>query len=519
MTGLGLVQTWLAHWDRDPHKVVIREVAAGEVGTLSVTAGEVVVESTRVARALHGLGVREGDRVILSADPGIDTVLAYVALLRSGAIVVPANTAYTTRELEHIVDDVQPTAIVASEPGRFRGVGSGVACATPMALRAEMDADDSSARESRIALDRCDPNAPAMIAYTSGTTGRPKGAVLRHRHLAAGAAAVVRAWAWSRDDSLIHALPMFHMHGLGVGINGTFFAGASMVVLRRFSAELVRAVVQDESPTMFFGVPTMYSMLDRAEALPVLAPLRILVSGSAPLDPVLFGRIEAATGQRPVERYGMSETVMLCSNPYDESVHRRHPGQVGRALPGVGVRIASTDEPGATDHVGEVEVSGPNVFDSYWRAPEATRAAFSSDGWFRTGDLGMLDEDGVLTLVGRSSELIITGGYNVYPREVEDVLHSHAGISDVAVVGVRDDTWGERVVAAVVPAATPADVEPPTAALADGLAALADRELAPYKRPREYVVVSGIPRNPLGKILRAEVRGLIASDPSARGDS
>jgi malonyl-CoA/methylmalonyl-CoA synthetase len=339
-----------------------------------------------------------------------------------------------------------------------------------------------------------------MVAYTSGTTGRPKGAMLTRGNLRTGAEALVEAWRWTPHDRLVHALPMFHMHGLGAAINGSFAAGASMVVLPRFDADAVVAAVHEHDATMFFGVPTMYARLRDAGRLPDLAHLRLLVSGSAPLDPVLFHAVAEQAGQAPVERYGMSETVMLCSNPVDGE---RKAGAVGLPLPGVDVRL---------DDGGAVEVRGPNVFGGYWERPDANAEAFTPDGFFRTGDIGELDADGYLSLVGRASDLIITGGYNVYPREVEDAILEHPDVVDAAVVGLPDDTWGETVAAWVVLRAGSSYDASETAAgvgaedLAAALAAHVEPRLAAYKRPRRWTATDTLPRNAMGKVRRDVLR-------------
>jgi malonyl-CoA/methylmalonyl-CoA synthetase len=410
-------------------------------------------------------------------------VLVYVAMLRLGAVVVPASTGYTEGELAHIVGDARPVLAVVDDPTR-RLVDS-VRCVSPDLLLRE--APGASVAATPLALDAADDSDIAMIGYTSGTTGRPKGAVLEHRSLRAGAEALVEAWEWSTDDRLVHALPMFHMHGLGAAINGTLTAGASMVVLPRFDPDAVVDAVRTHDATLFFGVPTMYARLRDAGRLPDLSRLRLLVSGSAPLDPVLFRAISEQAGQAPVERYGMTETVMLTSNPLRGE---RRAGSVGLPLPGVQVRLGEA---------GAVQVNGTNVFRGYWDRPAATREAFTQDGWFRTGDIGELDDDGYLRLVGRASDLIITGGYNVYPREVEDAILTHTGVGDVAVVGVPDDTWGERVVAFVV---TRDPLSEPGTDVGALLGAHVETLLAPYKRPRSWTVVTELPRNAMGKVLR-----------------
>jgi malonyl-CoA/methylmalonyl-CoA synthetase len=332
------------------------------------------------------------------------------------------------------------------------------------------------------ALDAAGPDDPALLPYTSGTTGTPKGALLSHGNLLASAEALLLAWRWTADDRLVLCLPLFHMHGLGVGLHGTLLAGAQAVLLSRFEPDAVLAACRDA--TMFFGVPTMYARLaDAADPTP-LGGLRLCVSGSAPLAADLHARIAARTGQVVVERYGMTETVMLVSNPYDGE---RRPGTVGLPLPGVEVRLAEGS--------GEILVRGPNVFAGYWRRPDTAGVTFTADGWFRTGDVGEHDEAGYLRIVGRSKELIITGGYNVYPREVEDVLRSHPAVADAAVVGTPSAEWGE-VVTAYVEMAAGGSVDP------EALLAWAAGLLAPYKRPRLVHRVDALPRNALGKVVR-----------------
>jgi len=454
---------------------VLIDARDGEVFT-----GADVESLTRAAAGrLSAAGIRAGDRVLLSCSPSIDTVIAYVAILRLGAVVVPANTGYTRGELEHVVGDVRPVAAIIDDPARVEG----------LPLEAHQPDLATLPPTVRVPLDIADVADIAMVAYTSGTTGRPKGAVLRHGNVLAGAKALVEAWQWTSDDRLVHALPMFHMHGLGAAINGSFTAGASMVVLSRFEPAAVSAAIRRHDATLFFGVPTMYARMRESGQLGDLAGLRLIVSGSAPLDPLLFHAIAEDAGQDPLERYGMSETVMLTSNPF---FGERRAGSVGLPLPGVRVRLGDG---------GGVEVSGPNVFRGYWERPEANRDAFTDDGWFRTGDVGEFDADGYLWLVGRSSDLIITGGYNVYPREVEDAVREHPDVVDVAVVGLPDPTWGETVAAYVVmrEGTDPAGIS----VVLDGHVR---SRLAPYKRPRRWTMLAELPHNAMGKVRRDALR-------------
>jgi malonyl-CoA/methylmalonyl-CoA synthetase len=475
--GVTLTAAWVRGWLDRPDDVVLVDAADGR----SWTGRDVEALTRAVAGRLAAAGVRRGDRVLLSCAPSVGTVVAYAGILRLGAAVVPANTAYTRPELEHIVGDVRPVLAVVDDPSRVPDLPLGAHTADLATLPEPVEAE----------LDGSGTDDLAMVAYTSGTTGRPKGAMLSHGNLHAGARALVDTWGWTRDDRLLHALPMFHMHGLGAGINGTFTAGASLAVLPRFDARAVGDAVDRHGITMLFGVPTMYARLAEAAALTRLSGLRLLVSGSAPLDPVLFRRIADEAGQPPIERYGMSETVMLTSNTLTDRV----PGCVGIPLPGVDVRLGDA---------GAVEVRGPNVFAGYWERPDANAEAFTADGWFRTGDVGEFDAVGRLRLVGRASELIITGGYNVYPREVEDALREHPDVEDAAVVGIPDATWGETVAAFLVPRAG-AELD-----IAE-VAASVEARLAAFKRPRAWKVIDELPRNAMGKVVRSELVALMGA--------
>jgi malonyl-CoA/methylmalonyl-CoA synthetase len=310
--------------------------------------------------------------------------------------------------------------------------------------------------------------------------------MLTHSNVLASCEALRLAWRWTETDRLVLALPLFHMHGLGVGLHGTLLCGASAVLLPRFDPDAVLDAASEHDATLFFGVPTMYARLAPSARVAELARLRLCVSGSAPLPAALHDALGARAGIRVLERYGMTETVMNVSNPYDGE---RRAGTVGFALPGVEVCLAETTS--------EILLRGPNVFPGYWGREEATRDAFTADRWFRTGDIGARDPEGYLRIVGRAKELIISGGYNVYPREVEDVLLEHPSVAEVAVVGEPSDEWGEVVVAVVVPATATKDP--------DALLAFAAEQLAPYKRPRQVRYVGALPRNALGKVVRSEL--------------
>jgi malonyl-CoA/methylmalonyl-CoA synthetase len=331
----------------------------------------------------------------------------------------------------------------------------------------------------------------------------PKGAVLSHGNLLASVAALAIAWHWTGDDRLVLCLPLFHMHGLGVGLHGTLFTGASAVLLDGFDPETVIDAAGEHEATLFFGVPTMYHRLVGCARVGELARLRLCVAGSAPLPPSVHDAFRAATGRTVLERYGMTETVMLVSNPYDGE---RRAGAVGFPLPGVEVRFVrdggtSVDLPtaGIDGEAGEILVRGPNVFRGYWERPASNVAAFT-DGWFRTGDLATVAPDCYITIVGRAKELIISGGFNVYPREVEEVLATHPAVADVAVVGTPSDEWGEEVTAFIV--VRSGQVEPDR----DVLREFCRDQLARYKLPRRVVIVDTLPRNALGKVVKHDLR-------------
>jgi malonyl-CoA/methylmalonyl-CoA synthetase len=476
-----LPQAWAANFESAPDRPVLWEERRGWV-----RAGDLDRASRRVAGRLAGAGLRPGDRVLMSAGTSVELVEAHVAALRLGLVVVPANTAYREREIAHLVHDARPRAAVVDAPDRAGWIRE--ADPDVLVVGPDVDLADGDGGGGRPVLDVAGPDDPAIIGYTSGTTGAPKGAVLSHRNLLASSESVRIAWRWTADDRLVLALPLFHIHGLGVGLHGTLLAGASAVLLPRFDPDAVLDAAATSEATLFFGVPTMYTRLAASPRLRELGRLRLCVSGSAPLPPAVFERLAEGCGQRVLERYGMTETGMNVSNPYDGE---RRPGTVGFPLPGVELRLAEN---------GEIHLRGPNVFGGYWGNPEATAAAFTDDGWFRTGDIGEHDADGYLRLVGRARELIITGGLNVYPREVEDVLLEHPAVGEVAVAGVPDPEWGEVVTAWVVPA-------PAADAPAEGeLTGFAAERLARFKCPRRVVVVDALPRNALGKVLRHELR-------------
>ena len=470
-----LPRSWARHFAAAPG----RPALSAEDGT-RLDYAALAARSAAAAGRLHARGLRAGDRVLVSCEASPALAVAHVACLRLGLVVVPANTAYRAPEIAHVVGDARPRAAIVDDPARAAAVRA--ADAAVAILDPALSIPDAAPPQ----LDVAGPGDAALIGYTSGTTGRPKGAVLSHANLLASAESLRLAWRWRADDRLLLALPLFHMHGLGVGLHGSLHAGASAQLLARFDPDGVLAAIARERATLFFGVPTMYHRLVSHPDAVALRRLRLCVSGSAPLPADLHAAFERATGQRILERYGMTETVMLVSNPVEGE---RRPGSVGLPLPGVELRLAGAPA--------EIQVRGANVFAGYWERPDADAEAFTADGWFRTGDLGERDPDGYLRISGRAKELVISGGYNVYPREVEEALRAHPGVEDAAVVGTPSEEWGECVTAYLVGADAPS----PEALRVF----LADR-LAPYKQPRIVHLVDALPRNALGKVQKHRLR-------------
>jgi malonyl-CoA/methylmalonyl-CoA synthetase len=473
-----LPRAWISRWQDDPAQAV----AVMPNGT-AISAAELEERSAAVAGRFERAGLQPGDRIVISAGASIELLVAYVAAHRLGLVTVPMNTGYSAGEIRHIVRNTAPRAAVVDDAERGRLIGA--ASTGPMIVTG-INVNIPDGPPSR--LDQSTRDTPALICHTSGTTGAPKGAVLTSGNLLASAEAVRIAWRWNPDDCLVLALPLFHMHGLGIGVNGTLVSGATALLLPKFRTRAVAEAIDRDRATLFFGVPTMYHRLAADDRLVALRRLRLCVSGSAPLAPGLFEQIYQASGQLVLERYGLTETVITVSNPY-EGV--RKPGMVGLPLPNVELRLAESPT-GA----GEIQLRGPSVFPGYHGNSQATAEVFTPDGWFRTGDLGEFDQDGYLRIVGRSKELIISGGYNVYPREVEELLLSHPSVQEVAIVGHPSEEWGEAVVAYIV-----CDGPPDRQALMN----FAAQRLAAYKRPREIRFVDALPRNALGKVQRDQL--------------
>ena len=450
-----------------------REVVL-RAGGREVTRDELRAEAERIAGGLQSLGVGGGNRVALYAANSLEWVFAYLGVLRAGGCVVLMNPDYHVAEAEHILSDSEPALVIADRPRAavIRGLGL------------ETVLVDELPRGTSAETPALTPESPAAILYTSGTTGRPKGALLDHGNFLAQGRGALEVWRWTSRDVLVHALPLFHLHGLGMGLHGTLLSGGSAVLVQ-FSPE---AVVREltSGGTMLFGVPSMYQRLcDWLDEHPTdLSHVRLFVCGSAPLPPALFERCASLLGQAPLERYGITEGGIVVTNPYEGP---RQPGRVGFPFPGVEVRLGELDE---------VLLQGGQVFKGYWRNPQATSEAFTDDGFFRTGDVGDIGEDGSLAIRGRLKELIITGGFNVYPREVELVLEAHPAVLEVAVAGVPSEMWGEEVTAFVVPSgSTPFDETE--------IIAFTHERLAAYKCPKRVITVQRLPRNAMGKVQRA----------------
>ncbi|MBF0307187.1 MAG: malonyl-CoA synthase [Alphaproteobacteria bacterium] len=472
-----------------------------------VTYGEMVAQTARIANVLLQRGVVPGDRVAAQVEKSPEAISLYLACVRAGAVFLPLNPAYTLAEMAYFIEDSEPRLVVAS-PERAADLETPGATIETLGAAGDGSLIEAAAGAAAVCEDlERGPDDLAAILYTSGTTGRSKGAMLTHDNLASNALALAAAWRFSADDALLHALPIFHTHGLFVATNVTLVSGASMLFLPRFDADEVMRLMP--RATVMMGVPTFYVRLLQHPGLNTWSTshMRLFVSGSAPLLAETHEAWFRRTGHRIVERYGMTETNMNSSNPYEGD---RVAGTVGLPLPGVEIRITDAEgavmPPGA---VGMIEIRGPNVFKGYWRMPGKTAAEFRPDGFFISGDLGMFDDRGYLRIVGRGKDLVITGGYNVYPKEVESELDALPGVAESAVFGVPHPDFGEAVTAVVA--------RKPGASLDETavLKALEGR-LAKYKLPKRVLFAETLPRNTMGKVqknlLREAFAGLHGGD-------
>lgn len=430
------------------------------------TFGEIDERSNRLGHLLLARGLAPGDRLCVYLANRLEFIDLFLACVKTGIIFVPVNILYREREITHITGDAEPRAMVTAEPG---GEWS------PEMLTREAEAMPAT-RPCPVLLEG---SSPAALVYTSGTTGVSKGAILTHQNFVANAVNILACWQITAADRLLLGLPLFHVHGLGNGIHAWLASGCRMRLLERFEHQKAAAEFTSFAPTLFFGVPTVYVRLletppETARAM--AAQMRLFVSGSAPLPAQVLEEFRALFGHTILERYGMTETLMNISNPY---AGERRPGTVGLPLPGVSVRIVD----------GELQLKGPNVFAGYWRRDEATTAAFTADGWFKTGDLSTRSDDGYYTLQGRRSDLIISGGFNIYPREIEELLLEQPGVAEAAVVGLPDRVRGEVPVAYIVGECQAAALE-----------ATCRLKLASFKVPRAFLRVDSLPRTALGKV-------------------
>ena len=474
----------------------------------AVSYAGLIALSGRLANVLTVRGVKPGDRVAVQIEKSVPALVLYLATVRAGAVYLPLNAAYTLAELEYFIGDAEPSLVVCdpSKRGGIAQLASKVgASVETLDAKGQGSLTDAAADSSEVfeTVHRTSDDLAAIL-YTSGTTGRSKGAMLSHDNLVSNALTLREIWRFTADDVLIHALPIYHTHGLFVASNIILFSSASMIFLPKFDADEVLGLMSQA--TVLMGVPTFYVRLLQHPGLTKEATsgMRLFVSGSAPLLAETHREWSARTGHAILERYGMTETNMNTSNPYDG---HRAPGAVGLPLPGVLVRITNPDtgEELETNAIGMIEVKGPNVFKGYWRMPEKTASEFRPDGFFITGDLGRTDERGYVHILGRGKDLVITGGFNVYPKEIEDEIDAIPGVFESAVIGVPHTDFGEGVTAIVV-RSKKAEIDEKTI-----LAAL-DGRLAKFKQPKQVVFVDELPRNTMGKVqknvLREQFAGL-----------
>ncbi len=476
--------------------------------------GDMVDFSGRLAARLVELGVKPGDRVAVQVEKSPEALMLYLACVRAGAVYLPLNTAYTLAELDYFIGDAEPHLVVVA-PDAAEGVRSVAAKYKAVVETLDENSGGSLLAALKDGTDFTDvPRGPddlAAILYTSGTTGRSKGAMLTHDNLLSNAATLRDYWRFTAKDRLIHALPIFHTHGLFVASNVILLSGASMYFVPKFDAGEALRLMQ--GATSMMGVPTFYVRLVQHDGLTpeATAGMRLFISGSAPLLAETHRLFQEKTGHAILERYGMTETNMNTSNPYDGD---RVAGTVGFPLPGVSVRVTEPDTGRllGTDETGMIEVKGPNVFKGYWRMPEKTMAEFRADGFFITGDLGKIDDRAYVHIVGRGKDLIISGGYNIYPKEVETEIDQLPGVVESAVIGVPHPDFGEGVTAIVVRQSEAATDE---GAVLDGLK---DR-LARYKQPKRIIFIEDLPRNTMGKVQKNVLRDSYADlyEPAEAG--
>jgi len=458
-----------------------------------------------IANLLASLDLPEGARVAVQTEKSVEALMLYLATLRAGYVYLPLNTAYQQSELDYFIGNAEPSVVVCT--GKNFGWVSKLAFKAGTKHVFTLNEDRTGtllerashhSDEHEIAVKGEDDLA--AILYTSGTTGRSKGAMLTHGNMRSNALTLKSYWDWQPGDVLVHALPIFHVHGLFVAVHGALINGSKMLWCAKFDPKRVMELLP--RATVFMGVPTLYVRLlgEAGFGRETCRHMRLFISGSAPLLLETFNDFRERTGHTILERYGMSETVMLTSNPCKAEDGERVGGTVGKPLPGVEVRVV--DDKGLrcpAGEIGNVEVRGPNVFKGYWRMPEKTKEEFTPDGWFKTGDVGRFDAKGYLTIVGRSKDLIISGGYNVYPAEIEGYINEMPGVAESAVIGVPHPDFGEAVVAVVVP-------KPGSGPDAEAIIAQLKRQIANFKVPKRVFVQTELPRNTMGKVQKNLLR-------------
>lgn len=461
--------------------------------------------SAKIANLLDSLGLPEGARVAAQTEKSVEALMLYLGVLRAGFVYLPLNTAYQSSEIEYFIGNAEPSVVVCT--AKNHPWVSKIAFKAGTTNVFTLNEDRTGSLLDRAAF-HSDTHTPAIkraddlacIIYTSGTTGRSKGAMLTHGNLLCNARTLKDYWGWRPGDVLVHALPIFHVHGLFVALHGALLNASKMLWFNKFDPQAVIAHLPEAS--VFMGVPTLYvRMLGQPSLNPeAVKSMRLFISGSAPLLKETFDEWRERTGHTILERYGMSETIMLTSNPYRAQDGARVGGTVGYALPGVGVRVHSDQgRPVPTGDIGGIQVRGPNVFKGYWRLPEKTAEDFTADGWFKTGDVGKMAPDGRVTIVGRSKDLIISGGYNVYPAEIEGFINEMPGVAESAVVGVPHPDFGEGVIAIVVP-------KPGHTLDEASIMATLKGQIANFKVPKHVFVVPDLPRNAMGKVQKNVLR-------------
>lgn len=466
--------------------------------------------SARFANLLCGLDLPAGARVAVQVEKSPEALMLYLATIRAGLAYLPLNPAYRAGEVEYFLGDAQPSVLVCTSKNRDWIDDLARKSHTPHVYTMDQDGSGTcltaaSQQASRFQTAVSQSDDVAAILYTSGTTGRSKGAMLTHGNLVSNARVLKDYWGWRADDVLLHMLPIFHVHGLFVASHGALLAGARMIWLPKLDIE--QALHYLPQSTLMMGVPTYYVRLiaDARFTQELCRNMRLFISGSAPLLTDTFKEFQTRSGRTILERYGMSETIMLTSNPCDPALGARVGGTVGPALPGVSVRVVDdTNQVLASGEIGHVQVRGPNIFKGYWHMPEKTRAEFTADGWFKTGDVGRFGGDShipdhYLSIVGRSKDLIISGGFNIYPKEIETIIDEMAGVAESAVIGVPHPDFGEAVVAVVVPRA---------GAAIDGASLQAELKsrIANFKVPKRVHVIDQLPRNTMGKVQKNVLR-------------